>query len=109
MQTIRIPLVTQLPRRGWLVVLVILLALFAWGLTAGDHGVWRLQQLHQRQAHLQQQISRLRQENERLRSRIQALRHNPSYIERLARQQLGLVRPGEVVYRLHDPVPEGKR
>ena len=36
-------------------------------------------------------------QNERMAAEIQALRSNPDAIERVARQELGMVRPGELV------------
>lgn len=42
-------------------------------------------------------------ENERLRRDIQNLHASPAYLERVARDELGLVRPGEVLFRF----PEG--
>ena len=40
---------------------------------------------------------------ERLRVRIDRLRHDPGMLERLAREDLGMVRPGDVIIEL--PVP----
>lgn len=41
----------------------------------------------------------LQKENEKLRERIHRLRHDNLYLEKTAREELGLVRPGEIVYR----------
>jgi cell division protein FtsB len=41
-------------------------------------------------------------ENESLRSEILLLRKDPKYIERLARQELGMVKKGDLVYRYSD-------
>jgi cell division protein FtsB len=38
-------------------------------------------------------------ENEQLRDRIHRLRTDDRTLERLAREQLGFTRPGEVIYR----------
>ncbi|MGH7831713.1 MAG: FtsB family cell division protein [Candidatus Binatia bacterium] len=37
-------------------------------------------------------------ENEALRQRIHRLRHDDLYLEKIAREELGLARPGEIVY-----------
>ncbi len=50
-------------------------------------------------------IERLSQENARYRREIDALRTDPLAIEDLARDELGMVRPGEVVVRV---VPTGE-
>lgn len=44
----------------------------------------------------------LRRENDRLRREVKALADDPAELERAAREELGLVRPGEVVFRLED-------
>jgi cell division protein FtsB len=44
----------------------------------------------------------LRRGNERLRREVKALADDPAELERAAREELGLIRPGEVVFRLED-------
>jgi len=60
--------------------------------------------LHQRQ--LETQVEQTRGEIARLRGRIERLRGDPGTLERLAREDLGMVKPGDVVIELPpDPVP----
>jgi len=49
--------------------------------------------------------ARLAEENARLSREVKALRTDPSAMERAAREDLGLVRPGERVYRVEGPEP----
>jgi cell division protein FtsB len=51
-------------------------------------------------ATLRTQNARLRADNERLTRDAEALRSDPRAIERVARMELGFVRPGEVVFDL---------
>ena len=46
---------------------------------------------------LSRTISNLRSENAQLKTRVEALRNDPSAIERVAREALGLARPDELV------------
>lgn len=39
-------------------------------------------------------------ETEALRVKMESLRNNPALIERIAREQYGMRRPGETVYRI---------
>ena len=48
---------------------------------------------------LKEQISQLQHENELLKKEIYLLENDSSYIERIARKELGLISPGEVEYR----------
>lgn len=49
---------------------------------------------------LTEQIDQLKQENQQLTHRIEGLRSDPAAIEEIAREQLHLGRPGEVVVSL---------
>lgn len=51
----------------------------------------------------------LQKENEKLRERIHRLRHDDLYLEKTAREELGLVRPGEIVYRFASAAPKKGR
>ena len=55
---------------------------------------------------LEKRIAETRAESERLRVRIDRLRHDPGMLERLAREDLGMVRPGDVIIEL--PAPGGQ-
>jgi cell division protein FtsB len=62
----------------------------------GDRGmfeVWRKKGAHRK---LAVEVQALREENLALKQEIQALRSDPDAIERLAREQLGFSRPGEI-------------
>jgi cell division protein FtsB len=65
----------------------------------GDNGVLALWRLRAEVAALQRQVQALEAENDRLTQAIAELRDDPGVLERLAREELGLVRPGERVLR----------
>ncbi|HEY0558251.1 MAG TPA: septum formation initiator family protein [Thermoanaerobaculia bacterium] len=48
-------------------------------------------------------IAATRASSERLKVRIDRLRHDPGMLERLAREDLGLVRPGDMIVELPEP------
>jgi cell division protein FtsB len=62
----------------------------------------RRQQKELRQ--LQQHILQLQQENSQLEKQNQALKSDPEAIERKAREDMHLVKPGDKVYTLRDPM-----
>lgn len=68
----------------------------------GSRGLLHLRALTSEEAAIRQRIGGLLLENQRLRGQLHALRTDDRYLERLAREQLGFVRPGEVVYRFPD-------
>jgi cell division protein FtsB len=66
----------------------------------GDQGLLAYHGLRREESALRAEIERLERQEGDLASRIQALRGDPQYIEMLARQRLGLVKPGETVFQL---------
>lgn len=65
-------------------------------------GISELQQSRQRVAVLQQEIDRLRAENQQLAEQINNLRKSTFAVEKIAREDLGMAREGEIVYVLEE-------
>jgi cell division protein FtsB len=92
--------VPSLVQRGpafW--VASLFLAALVGNATFGDGGIADLIALRAERTEIGHEVFDLLRENERLHRRIHALRESPRTLERLARSELGLVRPGEIVYR----------
>jgi len=70
---------------------------------SGDGSLIRIYGLSRQRADLLQNIERLKEENARLRREVEAFRQDEMRLEEIARRKLGLVRPGEVVYRFAAP------
>jgi cell division protein FtsB len=74
----------------------------------GPHGYLELRRQQKEMEVLQQQIQQLRQENEELDRQIKALKSDPRAVERLAREQMHMARPGELIYVLPETqLPKG--
>lgn len=86
------------PRPG-LVLLLCFLGLLVLLSLVGDRGLLRLYEMGRLKAHLVRQIETLEHENAVLREEVEAMRRYPSRSEEIARRDLGLVRPGEIVYQ----------
>jgi cell division protein FtsB len=69
-------------------------------------GLARTLQLRRDLAVLRARNVDLRGDNERLAREAEALRTDPEAIERVARAELGWVRPGEVIVDLSRPAPQ---
>jgi cell division protein FtsB len=69
----------------------------------GDRGFLRMVAQRERTESLRQEIEELRSENGRLAAEIAALKSDPRAVEKLAREELGLARPGETVFLVHEP------
>jgi cell division protein FtsB len=71
----------------------------------GEKGL--LESMHARRQYreLASSLEALRRENIRLRDEARRLREDPGAIESMAREQLGLIRPGEVLFIIKDEKP----
>jgi cell division protein FtsB len=100
-------LLPPLPKKhkGWLAGCAVALVLFMIAAVYGDHGLMHVLRMRGEQGDLERMVFDLQQNNERLRQRIQRLQSDDRYIEQLARQRLGLVKKGEIVYRQKHPQP----
>ncbi|MFQ5780692.1 MAG: septum formation initiator family protein [Nitrospiria bacterium] len=68
----------------------------------GEMGLFKSIKLQRTHSSIRQEIHFLRRENQDLTERIKALRNDPFYIERLARNRLGLVKEGELIYEFYE-------
>ena len=66
----------------------------------GPSGYLALREQERQKRTLEEEIHKLTLENMRLSSQVEALQKNPHEVERIARQELKLARPGEVIYVL---------
>ena len=49
---------------------------------------------------MQQEINQLDEENRQLQESVQSLKSDPAAIERIAREEMGLARPGEYIFKI---------
>lgn len=71
----------------------------------GERGILGLWKARDEYEKLQREVEALEAENDGLAAQIQALRHDPLVIERLARETLGMAREGEVVLKIRQSEP----
>jgi cell division protein FtsB len=64
-----------------------------------DSGLPRLRKLQAEQLEAKERGSRLSAEIRRLRAEVERVKRDPSHVERIARDELGLVRQTEVVFQ----------
>ena len=68
----------------------------------GERGLMETLRARKQHQELVGSIERLRSENARLRDQARRLRTDPATIEALARQELGLIKPGEMLFIIKD-------
>ncbi len=95
---------------GRLLSIVLLLASVTVTASAlvGEHGIPHLIGLRAEREDLGRTAFALLEENARLRDELRRLKKDDLYLEQLARRQLGLVKPGEIVYRFRRSTRDGR-
>lgn len=66
----------------------------------GPHGFLAMRRTQQELDQLRADIARLNQENGGLADQVTALKTDPKTIERIAREEMNLARPGEMIFTL---------
>ena len=84
--------------RAWTTALLVVGALVILGY--GGQSLTRVWHLKREVEHLEHEIAGLRAETAELSTEVARLRSDPESIEKVAREQLGLVKPGERVLKL---------
>ena len=83
-------------------LLLLLMAVFH------ENGILNAYQLEQEQHKIKTKNENLRTKNEKLRTEIKGLKSDPYEIEKIAREKLRLVKPGDQVYhivQMQKPLP----
>jgi|SRR6516162_780351 len=66
----------------------------------GTHGYLAMRRTKQDIERVQEEIARLNKENAELSQEVKALKTDPHKIESIARDELGLAKPGEVIIKI---------
>lgn len=77
--------------------------LFLWSAVVGEMGLVKYYRMRSQEQALRAEIGHLKQDNLRLLQEVRSLKHDAAYLERIARDKIGLARSGEVVYYYGDP------
>ncbi len=89
-------------RHGRMILGVLLAAVFIHDIL-GTHGFLAMRRTQNEIARLRQEIDQLNTDNKQLREQVQRLKSDPKLIEKIAREEMGLARPGEMIFKLPAP------
>lgn len=78
----------------------VLTVVFAISFVFSDRGLHELQHARTRVTKLRADIAKVEAENARLRAEIESVKRSSYAVERIAREDLGMSRKGEIVYML---------
>jgi cell division protein FtsB len=71
----------------------------------GDKGLLEMMKKREQYRALEQTLTRTRAENARLREEARRLKEDPAAIEEIAREDIGLIKPGEKLFIIRDIAP----
>ncbi len=91
---------TQVTLRLVILLSGVLTVVFLISFFFSDRGIAELQHARKRVAELHVDIDRLQSENARLHAEIDSVKKSTYAVERIAREDLGMSKKGEVVYML---------
>lgn len=69
-------------------------------------GYAKIQEMRQKNKDLEENAKRLQAENLKLSAEKERLEKDPEYLERVGREKLGIIKKGEVVYKVVNPEKE---
>jgi cell division protein FtsB len=73
----------------------------------GAHGLVAMRRTQKEIKQIQEQIGKLNEENKSLTGQINSLKSDPKAIERIAREDMGMARPGEMIFKIPDSAKPG--
>jgi len=101
--------IVRLARRALRTLLILAAIVLMIDALFGDRGFIETMRARREYDRLAASIARLRADNARMREEARRLREEPEAVEELARKELGLVRPGEVLFIVRDVPPKKLR
>ncbi len=96
------PTLVSRGRRLFRHALVFITLLIIVDAVAGEKGLLSLLQARREYSALERSLERARTENAELREMARRLREDPNAIEEQARRELGLIKPGEILFIVKD-------
>jgi len=66
----------------------------------GMHGVLAMRRSQKEAQEVRKEIDQISEENRQLEERVKALKTDPQAIEKIAREEMGLARPGEYIFKI---------
>jgi cell division protein FtsB len=104
----------QFFRRNMYLFLIVGFALLLLQDIFGTHGVLAMRESEKQAQEIRKDIQRLDDENKRMQDRVKGLKSDPATIEKIAREEMKLSRPGEVIFQtqpksstgLQNPAPQ---
>ena len=81
---------------GFTVVVLLLIG----SIFFGQNGITKIGKMRDEERKIAAELNRFKGENEKLKQEIDRLKHDPAYIESIARRDFGMVKKDELVFKI---------
>ena len=88
-------------RKSFLLGVFVVFALIWFGFV-DRYSLYARYQISREKDAVEQRTEQLREETKRIEAKIERIREHPVYFERIAREEYGMRRKGEVIYRINE-------
>ena len=68
----------------------------------GPHGFIAMRRTQKEIDRIHEQIVKMNEQNKELTGQVSSLKSDPKSVERIAREEMGLARPGEMIFKIPD-------
>ncbi len=80
-------------------IMLVALAYLSYNLVFGEMGLLKYIELKKNKQRLESDIARINKENKTMSEQVNALKKDPYYIEKYAREEYGLAKPDEFIFQ----------
>jgi cell division protein FtsB len=74
----------------------------------GENGIFHLLRLKRELVRIKEANQQMEMENTKLKEEVRRLKHEKSYLEEIARKELGMVKEDEILYQFEPPKAENE-
>ncbi|MDI6714483.1 MAG: septum formation initiator family protein [Thermodesulfovibrio sp.] len=92
----------KLRSRLYLIFFLLLFIVLAYNFFFGEMGYLKYRELKKNEQKILTEINQIKRTNESIKEEINLLKKDPKYLEKYAREQFGLIKPGEMVFQFED-------
>lgn len=88
--------------RLYLIFFLLLFMILAYNFFFGEMGYLKYRELKKNEQKILTEINQIKKTNDSIKEEINLLKKDPKYLEKYAREQFGLIKPGEMVFQFQD-------
>jgi cell division protein FtsL len=89
----------KLKEKVQFLLLIFFIFLIAYWTIFGDNGILKLRKIEQENDKVKAASEKIKAENERLKKEIKLLQEDRKYVEKVAREELGMTRKDEIIFK----------